>query len=79
MDQGPGMLEIVAATAGVKLGALLFGGVMTVVFLSWLDRRAGVDWKKDIAPDIKKDAQAAAIYYGLRVAGALVAVAVAVS
>lgn len=79
MDQGPGMLEIVAATAGVKLGALLVGGIMTVVFLSWLDRRAGIDWKADIVPDIKADAQAAATYYGLRVAGALVAVAVAIS
>lgn len=79
MDTGPGMLEIVAATAGVKLGALLFGGFMTVLFLSWLDRRAGVDWQNDVAPKIKADADAAAVYYGLRVAGALVAVAVAIS
>lgn len=72
MDTGPGMLEIVAATAGVKLGALLTGGLIAVYFLRWLDKRAFVQ-------EVKKFSAGTGIYYGLRFAGTVIAVAVAIS
>jgi hypothetical protein len=73
------MDEIVLLSLAIKIGFLFAGAELALLYLGRLDRRLGIDWKKDIAPLLERDARAAAQYFGLRFAAVFVGLALLIS
>jgi len=65
-----GLFKLVMVLAAVELA---------LAYLRRLDKRVGFDWEEKIVTNIEDDAMASAVYFGLRFAGLVVGIAIAIS
>lgn len=73
------MDEIVLLSLAIKLGALLLAVEIALLYLRRFDRRLGLEFKEKIVPLLEQNALAGAVYFGLRFAGTVLGLAIAIS
>jgi len=73
-------MELMVLVSGLfKIVMVLAAVELALAYLRRLDKRVGFDWETKIVTNIEDDAMASAVYFGLRFAGLVVGIAVAIS
>lgn len=70
---------MVLVSGAFKIVMVLAAVELALAYLRRLDKRVGFDWEEKIVTNIEDDAMASAVYFGLRFAGLVVGIAIAIS